>query len=408
MTNEQLYMGTYTNFIERPVNKGVNFSGIKDIILRDKYISRMNPNGFVFNIFNNAISNGIMLRNTRNIVAKNYWMPLSNAGISPTRRALHLHEALFFTHDVFHHNFHDLTLYSDSNEFDRLIYTIHRVLGEAVTLFLTDWVFVDEIYETLTEEEKLFVNENNRYRCYVALKEYMTREEIITAHNKYCVTGDTSVFMDKDGNIPKDVNDYLMWSEPIYSADNSWTDINSIEIINHSNKSWDNHIRKNPQLFWTVENFKTHTGITQEDDFETIFSKVNQYYITRINRLSNRKINISDEMIETRAIKNYLVYQIKVVFDGVIDYELGKEYYDEVTRLLNKELISESDLELHNQLYDEISDEIISHDSFDEKNATLFKMTYPLFTYNSVTYNKSKQKETLLESTSRIYSPLKN
>jgi uncharacterized Fe-S cluster protein YjdI len=401
-------MNEYTNFIERPSKYGVNFSGVKGIIYRNEYISRLTSDSFLFNVLKNAVNNGIMLRNTRNIVAKNYWMPLSNAGISPTRKKKHLHESLFFLHDVFHHNFHDLSLFSNSNEFDRMVYSIHRVLGEAVTLLLTDWVFVDEIYHTLSEEDRNFVNMNSRYKCYIALKEFMSLNEIITAHNKYCVTGDDSVFTDKKtGKIPQDVINYLQWSEPVYAADNDWTDINAKEIINHGNKQWDNHVLKNPQLFWTVTNFKKFVNIKEDDKFDEVFTKINDYYVSRINRLSKRNLDVSDEMIETRAIKNYLVYQMKAVFDGFVDYELGKEYYEEIVRLLKQDILSESDLELHNQLYNEISDEIVNGKDFDEKHTVLYKMVYPLFTYNTVTYDKDKQNESLVQSTSRIYKSLK-
>jgi hypothetical protein len=98
---------------------------------------------------------------------------------------------------------------------------------------------------------------------------------------------------------------------------------------------------------------------------------------------------------------------MKAVFDGVVDYELGKEYYEEIVRLLKQDILSESDLELHNQLYNEISDEIVNGKDFDEKHTVLYKMVYPLFTYNTVTYDKDKQSESLVQSTSRIYKSLK-
>lgn len=138
-----------TQFLHRDIDDNSNLAiEVPDLLM---YIQqRLHPAFRVAIRHNNklkallyrGIQNGILFRNAQDKAFRNYWSPLSNAGLAAVPRSSLFHESTFFMHDLLHHNFPDLII-DKKDAFSRKVYIMHRVVGEAVTLVLADAFAMD-------------------------------------------------------------------------------------------------------------------------------------------------------------------------------------------------------------------------------------------------------------------------
>lgn len=393
----------HANFIKRPNGDGLFFENIDTIIYNDEYISRIGKDTFLYNVLRNAVQNGVFMRNTSCKISRNYWIPLSNAGLPSVKKKTHLHESTFFFHDIMHNNFNDLTLLSTSDEFDFSIYIIHRVAGEAITLALTDWLFIDSIYDTLTQSEKEHIEEKKLYNAYVSIKDVLSFNDIIKAHIRFAVLGDRSGF-EVDGIIPEKMIEYLDWFEPVYVSDLVWTEANARYIMDKSSLEFDDYIYRNKYKFWSIERFKKENGITNIDNKETVMVKICNYYLSRlefVRGMGERNV-LSSEEITTRAIKNFIVYQSKIVFDFNFDGIQTKEYLSEIQSLAYGRNLKQSDVDKHLKSYNMLHRQICSMGKIKDRDKELYSQVYPFFTYKNVSYNTEDMKDTLVNISNKL------
>lgn len=393
----------FCNYIKRPQGEGLFFEGIDQMIYSDEYITRIDKNSFLYKILRNAIQNGVFFRNTKCKISKNYWMPLSNAGLPSVKKSSHLHELTFFFHDLMHNNFNDLMLLSTSNENDISIYMMHRVAGEAVTLALSDWLFIDSIYNTLSESEKKHIHDKKLYDGYLSIKEHMSFSDILKAHIKYAVLGDRSGF-EVNGSIPNGMLEYLDWFEPVYVSDIIWTYTNAKYIKSTSSIEFDDYVYRNKYKFWSIERFKEENNISSIDTKEVILDKIMDYFINRLDFVyKNGDKNIIDtKEITTRAIKNFIVYQSKIVFDYNFDGVQTKEYLSDIQRIAYSRILTQNDVHEHINKYSMLINQLFAMGKIQNRDKELYKQVYPFFTYKKVSYDTHDMKESLIDTSKSL------
>lgn len=91
------------------------------------------------------IAQGIFFRSAQSRRDRNYWFPGLNGGIPLTPKSDDIHESTFMFHDMMHHLSPDLIVDGPIEPAQRRVYIVHRMIGEAISLVLADYLFVDHL-----------------------------------------------------------------------------------------------------------------------------------------------------------------------------------------------------------------------------------------------------------------------
>lgn len=97
-------------------------------------------------MLSNIIEEGVFFRSALTSREGNYWFPGLNGGLPVVQKKDEIHELTFMMHDMMHHLMPDLVFDGTADTgTDRKLYILYRMMGEAVSMVLADYVFVDMI-----------------------------------------------------------------------------------------------------------------------------------------------------------------------------------------------------------------------------------------------------------------------
>jgi hypothetical protein len=376
-----------TNHIERGNDLAIDFeTDPVDYINRNEHIQAIkdvDPN--LYNMIYNALNKGIFFRNASTRRSFNYWQPLSNAGIPAVPRGDDVHETTFLVHDLLHNLIPDLQL-SKNDDLNKIVYIIHRVLGEGICLILADMYFVDALSKRVDYDFKA----KNIYQAFPHIKD----RELYTnlkANAIYAVTGEKSLFSSSfegiEQPIHEDVEKYLEWFRPVYISDLKWT-LNNISNISSKYDTYSKWLSWfNSYLVNEVSDLNTTgaivsmAGISQNDSIMQMTEKIFNFMYHKILKPNFNKVDmLTPDERKIKAKRIFYVFQGRIFFDfeaedtqEFVDYFVafrdGK--YDEaetiyqafVNSLHEYKKISDDDKRVFNEVYPHFDSYFISYNA---------------------------------------------
>ena len=397
-----------TNHLERPKEKG-KFFEVESGIFNNNYVKMLPKESPVIRLLTNAYNNGVFFRVTDNLKSKNYFQPLSNAGIPAMKKSSMLHETSFFIHDVLHHNYKDLQI-SKVDDFHKNIYIMYRIIGESIALFFADWHMLSEIESELSESEIETVINKKIYPAYKGLKDYDMYKNIRN-HAKYAVFGEKAQFI-VDNQLDCDLNTYMDWFEPVYAKDILWTLRNADNILEDFSTDWVNYMESKPKNFYTTDQFLEDSGLCITDNADIVFNKIVDYYIGMVSDIIEHPVDKeSQKNTQTNAKKQYIAFQQKAYF-SLEKSELGETFFKLGNILLDSDYIPDKNFAEYEKVYQEYIEEmlLVESDKTAMKNLKSFPEVYSEvyvhFPFFTVSYDSKDLEVPLKEFAEDVFESL--
>lgn len=177
-----------------------------------------------------ALQDGVFFRSSASRRERNYWFPGLNGGVPFTPKKDDVHEVTFMVHDVMHTLMPDLVFDGSESEGHRRIYIMHRMLGEAASLVLADYVFVDTMVKSGVEYDfakrrihPLFASIVEASELDISIPEDMKR--LLECSVRFAVLGDDNL-MREMGADPEALDAFKEKYERFFVEDYRWTDRN--------------------------------------------------------------------------------------------------------------------------------------------------------------------------------------
>lgn len=368
---------------------------IYNLIKNNPVYSIAYENDFFKPLLNKVLNNGLFIRKAKNRAQKNYWLPGVNAGIPLTPKKDDIHELTFMFHDIMHFLFPDFIL-TGKTEKDKKIYIISRMMSEAFTIIMADFLFIDLLYKENVEYDftkrkiyPLFKNLNIKVSA-DSLKEI---KEVLYNNGLFVLLGKESLLKEMTNN---DINfkNYKEKYQPFFTEDYIWTNKNAEHFKNYAenNKKWFEYVNEKE-----LNNLKTTEDFNYlSDDIIDIYDQIFNYFFSIIENAIKEK-TVYDEVLSYRnAYKSYLSGQMMIFYNYSPHYNklFQESIEEEIIRLNNSlDLLEIKRIFTNiNNIYCMYLDTLAEDNLISKYKAEQYKNIYPMFEPFYVFYDKKENK----------------
>lgn len=328
----------------------------------------------------NLIKNGCLktpgIRKPLNNRLKNYWFPGLNAGIPAVPKDDFIHELTFSLHDVFHQLFPDPIWDGKSSAKS---YVIPRMMSEAITMVLSDYYFINEIYEKYPEYN---FEKRKIFKVFKEMeKNGATLFDMIKANINFAIKGDLKGF-ERFGVPEKILLPFVEKYKVFFVEDYKWT------IQNFKNMS---KKKKQFKQFSKIK-VKHHKDTTFFEKMK--YKEMINYFIKQIKKYQKTQKREINETIKAFFKGNYFLF---------LDYDI----FPEIGKLYLK-AFEKNEWEACKFYYKLMLKKLYKTKIINEDDFNTFKDIYPIFKPMYVFYERTRKKENMtLETLRNYYKTLK-
>lgn len=380
--------------------------------------------GTLDRILGSVLSDGVFFRAAGSRRDRNFWAPGLNGGIPLVPKKDAVHELTFMVHDMMHWAAPDLVFDVDveapTRSTGRSVYILHRMAGEAISLVLADYLFVDALRRSGLDYDwskraihPLFHSmdpEGEAHRNPTLLR------ELCRANTRFALLGDEAPFRAL-GADPAALAAYRAKYERFFVEDYRWTARNHEQMAGAESatrlfSAWTHAIR--PLLegtpTQTVSGFIEANGLfglgsrkeRLSDQVDRIFEATFlSQYAGRLSRGSG-VAEVDAEAAKVRAMRRYLVGQ------SILCWRYGRVGGTrEMGRVLLRglgEARSAADMEALRSLHEAAIRNLAECGAITEEDAMVFQAAVPIFDPFFVFYDsKAAAEMTLLDVLGQVF-----
>lgn len=383
------------NYIEG--NEIVSFKPvIYDLLKNNKIYSIAYKNEFFKPILNKVLNNGLFIRRATNRAQKNYWLPGVNAGIPLTPKKDSIHELTFMFHDIMHFLFPDFIL-NGNTPTDKKIYIISRMMSEAFTIIMADFLFIDVLKKSGIEYDfekrkiyPLFKNLN----IDVSLSSLSKIKEVLYKNALFVLMGNEKELknlVNDDINFEKYKEKY----QPFFTEDYVWTNNNANHFMGYAdvNEKWYEYVLSNGlNHLKTTKQFSNLSSSTKE-----IFDQIFEVFFSTIENAISENTQYNKVLSYKNAYMNYLSGQMMIFYNYSAHYnDLFKSSIEKEIEYLHKADKYEDVLflcEKINNIYAMYLDTLKEDKLINSYKVEQYKNIYPMFDPFYVFYDKKEQRK---------------
>lgn len=369
---------------------------IHNLLKNNKAYSIVYNNEFFNPILNKVLNNGLFIRKAKTRAQKNYWLPGCNAGIPLTHKKDSIHELTFMFHDIMHFLFPDFLL-NNNTEKDKKVYIISRMMSEAFTIVMADYLFVDILKKSGIEYDfdkrkihPLFENLN----IDVNLESLSKIKEVLYKNALFVLLGNEQELknlVNDDENFEKYKEKY----QPFFTEDYVWTYNNANHFMKYSdvNEKWYEYVSSNGlNHLKTTKQFSYLNSSTKE-----IFDQIFEVFFATIENAISENIQYNEVLSYKNAYLNYLSGQMMIFYNYSAHYnDLFKSSIEKEIKSLIVEDKYENVISICDKIYDIYA---LYLDSLEEDKlisaykVEQYKNIYPMFEPFYVFYDKKEKRK---------------
>jgi adenylate kinase len=370
-------------------------------LLSDPLLVAGTQDTFLKDMLNRVVNDGVFFRSAQNRREKNYWLPGLNAGIPLTAKKDAVHEVTFMFHDIMHFQIPDL-IFDGRSPHGKAVYSLHRMMGEAITLVLADMLFVDGLKQSGIDYDWA---KRKIYPLYQQLDlphEPVARlRALLHANMIYALFGDESEFLallrpGPDGLAALD--DYKQKYGRFFAEDWRWTTANydNMEQQDAFCRKWvdeivGRHAFSNCGLM-LLSDFAAGLHVDDWNDHREIADSIfDVLFTTIIKRNMTSKIDVVPEVSASNGFKRYMIGQLSIFA------RYGRAYDNQARRdklrsiLTRSTLLCESDIIHTLALFRSYIDDLMTRKIITDDDAAVFKAMHPVFPPFYVFYDAKKE-----------------
>lgn len=369
---------------------------IYDLLKNNEIYSIAYKNEFFKPILNKVLNNGLFIRKATTRAQKNYWLPGVNAGIPLTPKKDSIHELTFMFHDIMHFLFPDFILNGNTPK-DKKIYIISRMMSEAFTIVMADFLFIDVLKKSGIEYDfekrkiyPLFKNLN----IDVSLSSLSKIKEVLYKNALFVLMGNEKELK----NLVKDDINFEKYKEkyqPFFTEDYIWTNNNANHFMGYSdvNERWYDYVSsKGLNHLKTTKQFSHLSSSTKE-----IFDQIFEVFFSTIENAISENTQYNEVLSYKNAYLNYLSGQMMIFYNYSTHYnDLFKSSIEkEIERLMSANSYETviSVCEKINSIYAMYLDTLNEDKLMSSYKAEQYKNIYPMFDPFYVFYDKKEQRK---------------
>lgn len=375
---------------------------IYNLLTKNPVYSVVYQNSFFRPLLNKVLNNGLFVRKAKTRAQKNYWLPGVNAGIPLTPKKDDIHELTFMFHDIMHFLFPDFIL-TGQNDKEKKIYIISRMMSEAFTIIMADFLFVSVLKDKKVDYD---FAKRKIYPLFSSLKIDVNPhslnqiKEVLYKNALFVLLGQEDELKTLTCN---DVafNNYKEKYQPFFTEDYIWTNKNAEHFAQYAevNKLWHEYVSANKLNSLLT----SHDFISLENDNLTIFNIIFEVFFDVIKKAIEENQEYDEVLAYKNAFKSYLSGQMMVFYNQSVHYnELFQSsimseltYFESSISLSDVKKSGEKILNIYHTYMDTLAeDNLIS-----SYKAQQYKNIYPMFQPFYVFYDKKEQNnfETILK-----------
>jgi adenylate kinase len=271
-------------------------------------------------LLHRVLDQGVFFRAPTNRRIGNFWFPSLNAGLPLVPKRDGIHELTYMIHDCGHMRMPDLVpthnaaLMDDRDalQLERL-YIVYRMMSEAITLVLADYVFVDALVKDREQLPEKFKSYDFGARCIWPFFDALQRpvnpqfglaqqEQISNLHDllyanvRFVLCGDDAPFqslMEKLGpeskaNAEKHFEAYRKKYIPFFIEDYRWTIHNQKHMTSH-------HGGKNLSSWW--DSTREMRQVLEDSPNSLPIESVTDYQQSLL-RFEQRQDNVGNDLVD--------------------------------------------------------------------------------------------------------------
>lgn len=369
---------------------------IYDLLKNNEIYSVAYKNEFFKPILNKVLNNGLFIRKAKTRGQKNYWLPGVNAGIPLTPKKDSIHELTFMFHDIMHFLFPDFILNGNTPK-DKKIYIISRMMSEAFTIVMADFLFIDVLKKSGIqydfEKRKIYPLFKN-LNIDVSLQSLSKIKEVLYKNALFVLMGNEKELKDL---VKDDINfeKYKEKYQPFFTEDYVWTNNNANHFMNYSdiNEKWHEYVLYNGlNHLKTTKQFSNLSSSTKE-----IFDQIFEVFFSTIENAISENTQYNKVLSYKNAYMNYLSGQMMIFYNYSAHYnDLFKSSIEKEIEYLHKADKYEDVLflcEKINNIYAMYLDTLKEDKLINSYKVEQYKNIYPMFDPFYVFYDKKEQKK---------------
>lgn len=370
-----------------------------DFIMNNDLIRKGTECHWLENTLRNVTNSGIFFRSSASRKEKNYWLPGLNAGIPLTAKKDEIHEITFLFHDLMHFQLPDL-IPDVAGEFEKQVYVMHRVMGEALTLVLADMIFIDNLARAGVDYD---FSKRLIYPLFQNMKigsSIADLKLIVRAMAHYAVLNDDRLLKEllKPGDIGIEaLAAFKDKYSRFFSEDLRWTERNYDQFSTHaeyiarwldlvSTKTLADNELVTVSRFLYAMNCKADARPADilDDILEIVFKRV----VSPNARLTT---GISADLCTSNAFRRYMIGQMSIFARFGRAFDMPPIRRKLTRKISANEILSAVDIAGMRRLFEIYVDELAKRQIIDPSDAITYKSIHPLFPPFYVFYDKAKQ-----------------
>lgn len=350
------------------------------------------------NTLRNVANSGIFFRSAASRKEKNYWLPGLNAGIPLTAKKDEIHEITFLFHDLMHFQLPDLIPDVDG-DFEKQVYVMHRVMGEALTLVLADIIFIDNLAKAGVDydfSKRLIYPLFRNMKSGNALADL---KPIVRAMAHYAVLSDDSLLRELLMPGAGGLETLAAFKEKygrFFSEDVRWTERNYEQFATHSKyiKRWLELVSAKTLAsndLVTVSRFLLAMNCGPNDSPETILDDIVDIVFKRVVTPNARLPTvISADLCISNAFRRYMIGQMSIFARFGRIFDMPPIRTKLTRKIASKGLLSAADIAGMKGLFETYVDALAKRQIIDPSDAITYKSMHPLFPPFYVFYDEKK------------------
>jgi hypothetical protein len=389
------------------MDNSVAYFLIHNAVVKQCFREKNEATELMQSIIANILEKGVFFRSSSSTRESNYWFPGLNGGIPVVPKKDEIHELTFMMHDIMHHASPDLIFDGNSSNEARMVYMMHRMMGEAISMVLADYLFVDLMKQSGIDYdyEKRKIHPVFDYLINHLPKELSFSEKIKTICYQnvlYALTG-------KALDVPDEIR--LPYEEKYvkyFIADYVWTDRNFRNIVETDKQTqifsqWSHQIehqkidtmlmtemiqaiqdRDNVNSNHNFDMNQTMSSLEMADLVKAIFEHTWQHFIEP----KMQKKTFTELSLQTpyNAFRRYMFGQSFMFFKyGHIPG------FKDVGYAIIKALKNEESIDSINDLFHFYVSKMKTEHIISEEEANTFKNVFPIFDPFFVYYDRKEQ-----------------
>jgi adenylate kinase len=372
-----------------------------EFLLSDPLLVKGTQGTFLQDMLNRVVNDGVFFRSAQNRREKNYWLPGLNAGIPLTAKKDAVHEVTFMFHDIMHFQIPDL-IFDGRSPHGKSVYSLHRMMGEAITLVLADMLFVDGLKQSGMNYDWA---KRKIYPLYQQLDlphEPVARlRALLHANMSYALFGDDTEFLTllrpgADGLAALD--DYKEKYSRFFAEDWRWTTSNYDNMAQQDRfcRQWVNDIvgRKTfaANGLTLLSDFTTWLHVDDWQDHRQVAEALfDVLFLTVLQGRLTTKTDAEPRKSASNGFKRYMIGQLSIFA------RYGRAYDNHARRnklrsiLTRPGSLSETDITNTLALYHSYIDDLMSRKIITDDDGAVFKAMHPVFPPFYVFYDAKKE-----------------